>query len=326
MQGRIEHRAAVDAALFAARSGASASIVIEGEPGIGKTCMCDYAVAQADGFAIVHAQGIESEYDMPFSGLSQLFAPFVSHLPQLPAPQRDALESALALTGAIPTSPLTLGAATLSLLAIAAENQPVLAVVDDAHWIDTASAHAITFAARRLGRDSVALILAQRTEDGHPTETRGLSSLHLDALEPPAAAALVADVAGVHVPDHVSRALLDATAGNPLALIEVVRTLTPAMLAGHESLPNPLRIAPRLEDVYQRRIAALPQRTQAALVVLAADSSGSLVLIEPALRELGFGIDALEAAEHAGVVVIEGPNAFFKHPLMRSAAYHDAPA
>src|SRR5438067_6443072 len=144
VHGRAGQRAAVDAVLEAARSGDSGSLVIEGEPGIGKTCMCDYAAERAADFTVVRAQGIESEYDMPFSGLSQLLAPLVGDLQHLPEAQRDALESALGLAKAQPTSQLMLGAATLSLLGVTADRKPVLGIVDDAHWLDAASAHAIS--------------------------------------------------------------------------------------------------------------------------------------------------------------------------------------
>lgn len=326
MQGRERECAALDLVLDRARRGESTATIISGEPGIGKTSLCEYCATRAEDFTVLRASGIESESGIPFAGLSLLLGPLVPHLGQLPEPQRHALAGAFALEEPTPTPspPLALGVATLGLLAAGADTRPILAIVDDAHWLDPSSIQAIAFAARRLGHESVAVLVAQHSSHGSPVSGEGFSHLSLEGLPAPDATALLQDVVGPGVPDAVVDALLGATRGNPMALIEAAATLSPAVLAGRQPMPDPLPLDGQIGRAHADRIAALPEDTRQALIVLAADETGSLRLLEPALERAGLGLSSFEAAELTGIVQVDAEAAWFRHPLLRSASYHGA--
>ncbi|MDQ1455498.1 MAG: hypothetical protein QOH28_1118 [Actinomycetota bacterium] len=325
VHGRDAERETIAEFLDEARRGRSRALLIEGDAGTGKTSMCEYAVAQASDFFVVRAQGIESESELPFAGLAQLFGPLRSHLALIPAPQRRALAGAMALEPPTRTSTLALGAAMLSLLSAAAAVRPVLAVVDDAHWLDPASSAAISFAARRLGHESVVIVLAQRADQRHSVASAGVGSLTLGALTPEAATALLNEISGTPVSKEVGLEVTNATAGNPMALVAAVRLLSPGMLAGNERLPAPLPVDGRFDDEYRKQIERLPARTQRALLVLAADTSGSVVVLGSALKDCGLTIDDLEPAERAAIVHVVDVAAGFNHALVRSTVYHSQP-
>ncbi len=322
--GRDAEHASLRELLDRARQGTSAALVIRGEPGIGKSALLEDAVAAADGMTVLRARGVESESELSFAGLADLLAPVVGRLDALPGPQRAALAGALALGPPMPGDRFTLYAATLSLLATAAEQSPVLAVVDDAPWIDAPSREALVFAARRLGEEGVVMLFAARIGDLAGTEAAGIDEMALGGLDADASAALLA-TGGVSHPE-VSRRLFGATGGNPLALLELAGLLTAAQRAGTDPIDDPAPVGAGVEGAFVHRLDALPAATRRALVVAAASESGAIDELGPALAALGLDSAALEPAETAGLIVVTDGRVAFQHPLLRSLAYRGTPA
>lgn len=320
--GREAERARVAELLAAAREGRSGALVVRGEPGIGKSALCDWAASQASGALVLRAGGIESESQLAFSALSDLLRPVADVIPGLPAPQAAALAGALALGPPAPGDRFTVCAATLSALAAAAESQPLVAIVDDAHWADASSLEALLFAARRLDAEGVVLLFAVRDSAATPLEGAGLPELQLAGLDREAALELLA---GHGVAEPVGVELWAAAAGNPLALLELPPLLTAGQRAGTEPLPSPLPDGPSLERSFAARIEELPAGTRRALAVLAASDPGTPDALAGALGVLGLA-GALETAVAAGIVTVDGGGPQFRHPLLRSAAYHSASA
>jgi DNA-binding CsgD family transcriptional regulator len=298
--------------------------VLRGEAGIGKSTLLAYAEERAAGMTILHARGIESEAELAFSGLLEIARPILNVLPAIPKPQAAALCGALALTPAAPGDRFTIGAATLSLLAAAAEQAPLVLLVDDVQWLDAPSCDALLFAARRLEADRVALALTVRDGDGREVETSGLEELTLSGLSDEDASWLLAHHLGESVSPRVAEAIQTAAAGNPLALLELPRALSRDQLAGAEPLEEPLRAGERLEHAFARRASELPPASQRALLVAAASTTESLRPILDALSRVEAAEPDLNAAEHAGLVQLEPGRLRFRHPLVRSAIYHAA--
>src|SRR6266542_1348999 len=301
--GRDRECGQIDGLLDGARRGRSGALVLRGEPGIGKSTLCAYAVDRAEGLTVVRAQGIESEAELPFAALSDLLRPLVGRLADIPAPQAAALEAALALGPPAAGDRFTTCAATLSLLATAAEEGPLLAVVDDAQWLDRSSAQSLLFAARRLDAEGIAFLVATRDGEATPFDGSGLPELALSGL------------------DRVA-----ATGGNPLALLEAPALLSAGQLAGVEQLDEPLPTSEGLEQAFLRRVRELDDETQRGLVIAAASGSTDFDSISAAIAGAGIDPAALDAAERAGLVVVDGNRFDFQHPLLRSAVYHSAPA
>ena len=324
--GRSAERSRIEGALEAARAGASAAVLVRGEPGVGKSALLRFGRERAGGMLVLEAQGVQAESELAYAGLSQLLAPVLDRLDGLVAPQRHALRAALGLEPGRPRDRFAAYAATLSLVALAAEERPLLAVVDDAHWLDTASAEAVAFVVRRLGADGIAILLAARESDGAALDATALDALTLGGMDAHDTAALVNLVAPVPVAGSVVEALRRATAGNPLALSELIPLLGPAQLRGAAPLPEPLPVGPDIERAFGSRIAALGEEAQGALVVAAAEETGELETIARALRLRGFDVSALAGAEIAELVTLAEGRVRFAHPLLRSAAYHRAPA
>jgi predicted ATPase len=320
--GRDAEHARLEDLIGRARSGASAALVIRGEPGIGKSALLEHAVAGAQGVTLLQARGVESESELSFAGLADLVQPVVSDLDALPGPQRAALAGALALGPPVPGDRFTLYAATLSLLAAAAERGPVLAVVDDAAWLDLPSREALVFVARRLGEEGVVLLLAARNGESIGTEAARIDELVLEGLDATASATLL----GGDVAPEVAARLFAATGGNPLALLELSSLLTAGQRTGAEPIEDPPPIGSTIAAAYAHRLDALPEPTRRALVVAAASESGATDEIVPALAALDVEPGALDAAETAGLVVIDGGRLTFRHPMLRSAAYRTVPA
>src|ERR1700733_4848699 len=276
LHGRREEREALGGLLEAVRGGQSRGLVVCGEPGVGKTALVEWAIASASGFGVLRAVGVESEMELAFAALQQLCAPMLDRLGELPVPQRDALGVAFGLRAGDAPDRFLVGLAVLSLLAEVAEEQPLVCVVDDAQWLDLASAQALVFVARRLLADSVALLLVTR-EPGD--ELRGLPKLVLEGLGDGDARALLGSVVRVPLDERVRERIVAETRGNPLALLELPRGLTPAQLAGGFGLPDAPGLSGRIEQSFRRRLEALPLETQRLLVVAAAEPVGDPVLV-----------------------------------------------
>src|SRR3954451_13790079 len=318
LHGRRVEREALDRLFEAVRSGQSRVLVVSGEPGIGKTALLQSALEAAPGFRVARAGGVESEMELAFAALQQLCTPMLDRLDRLPAPQHEALGVAFGLRRGDAPDRFLVGLAVLPLLSEVAEEQPLVCVVDDAHWLDLASAQALVFVARRLLAESVALLVATR----EPSEAfDGLPRLAVEGLRDGEARALLSSVLRVPLDDRVRERLIAETRGNPLALLELPRGLTPDELAGGFGLPDEPGLAGRIEDSFQRRVARLPPDTRRLLLVAAAEPVGDPVLLWRAAGRLGIGLQA--ASETDGLLAI-GARATFRHPLVRSAVYRSA--
>jgi DNA-binding CsgD family transcriptional regulator len=318
LHGRRSEREALGRLLAAVRGGQSRVLVVSGEAGVGKTALLDSVIGSASGFQVVRAGGVESEMELAFAALQQLCAPLMDRLDRLPAPQQDALGVAFGLRAGNVPDLFLVGLAVLSLLSEAAEEQPLLCVVDDAQWLDRASAQALVFVARRLLAESVALLLATRDAG---EELTGFQELVVEGLRNGDARALLGSAVRVPLDERVRERIVAETRGNPLALLELPRGLTPGELAGGFGLPDAPGLSGRIEDSFRRRLAGLPAATQRLLLVAAAEPVGDPVLVWRAARRLGIGVQA--AADTDGLLTI-GTRVTFRHPLVRSAVYRAA--
>lgn len=319
--GRRSEESQLLGLLDGARAGLSSALIVHGEPGIGKTSLLERAAANAGEFALLRVQPLEVEAELPFAGLSDLVRPILPLLDRIPEPQRAALAGALALGPPASGDRYAVAAATLSLLAAAGEEAPVLAVVDDAHWLDKPSRDALLFAGRRLGSEGVVLLLGMRDRDW--LQTAGVAALELRGLAPADAAALV-DATGAAVDEAVRQRLVAQTGGNPLALLEAVSTLSKAELSGAAPIEQPLPVGAALERAFAQQLHGFPAETRSALLIAAASETGAAHEIVRALDAAGIGRPALDPAERDGVVSLSGERVEFRHPLVRSAAYHVA--
>jgi DNA-binding CsgD family transcriptional regulator len=307
----------IDLLLDGARQGMSAALVLVGDPGVGKTALLEEAAAGAAGFRVLRARGVQSEAELAFAALLELCRPILGALERLESRQADALTATLGLSEDQGATPFAIGAATLSLLAAAAEERPLLLLVDDAHWLDRASADALAFAVRRLHVDAVAALFAMRPGEGRPFSSRQLPELEVEGLDGPSAAILLADRRNDL--DAAERAaVLGLARGNPLALLELPRDVVA------QSRAEPVRVGKQLEHAFRARAEALPEQSRRALVVAAAVSTGDLDVLGAALESLQLSLDNLEPAEAAGLLSLDAGVLAFRHPLVRSALYHAA--
>ncbi len=323
--GRAEECARIDRLLADARTGSSGVLVVGGEPGIGKTALLGHAEARARtaGMTVLAARGVESEAQVPFGGLLELLRPALGALERLPGPQAAALRSALAIGPSREADRFAVGAATLGLLAAQAEDAPVLAVIDDAHWLDEPSLAAVLFAARRLMVDAIAVLVATRRGEPRALEEAGLPRLELAGVDPAAAQAIIARNAPGRPDAEVAGRIMSLAAGNPLALVELAAGGHELDAAPGDDAPPPVQTS--LERSYARRIDALGHEERSALMLAAADDRGELAVISAAAAALGLELGALEAAERAGLVAATGGRVEFRHPLARAAAYRACP-
>jgi len=322
LRGRRTERAALDRLLAEARESQSRVLVLRGEAGVGKTALLDYLQEQASGFRVARAAGVESEMELAFAGLHQLCTPMLSKLADLPGPQRDALGTVFGLsTGAAPDR-LLVGLAVLGLLSEVAEELPLVCLVDDAQWLDQASAQALAFAARRLLAEPVALVFAVR-EPSEERQLRGLPLLAVEGLRSGDARALLESVTPGRLDERVRDRIVAETRGNPLALLELPRGLSAAELAGGFGLPDAPTLASRIEQSFLRRLQSLPVKTQRLLLAAAAEPIGEVTLLWRAAEWLGIGADAAAPAEAAGLIEF-GARVRFRHPLLRAAVYRAA--
>ncbi|MEU4693602.1 BREX system ATP-binding domain-containing protein [Actinoplanes sp. NPDC023714] len=377
LRGRRRERETLDRLLRDVRDGHSRVLVLRGEAGAGKTALLDYLTAHSPAGRVVRAAGVEPETELAYSALQQLVAPLLEHLGKLPGPQREALSTAFGLSAGPPPDALIVGLAVLGLLAEAASERPLVVVVDDAQWLDRMSEVILTFVARRLDAESVALVFAARSpvfearspaaearspvfEARSPAvearspifEARspifaagspalpllaGLPELLVDGLPEADALALLDAVLPGLADARVKERIVAETRGNPLALLELPRDLSPAELAfGFSSSPRSFldgssqsggkprqALVARIEERFQRRIAGLPADTRTLLLTAAVEPVGNVPLLWRALDRLGVGPDAAAPAEAAGLVEL-GARVRFRHPLVRSAAWRAA--
>ena len=322
--GREAEQARIDGLLEHARSGVSGTLVVSGEPGIGKSSLLSYAADKALDMTMLSATGVKAESELAFSGLAELLHPILDLIDEIPKPQAAALASALALGPPVMSDPFAVSAATLSLIAVAAENSPLLAVVDDAHWLDAASRDALVFAARRLHADRVAVIFVIREVMKTDLQFADFSRMTLEGVGFEVCRELLEHSAGSRVPTGVAQRIWESTLGNPLAILETPRLLTAAQLSGAEPLPELLPAGPGIQTSFERRVATLPKRTKTALLVAAASQSGSIKQLGRACAACGATLGDLDAAEAAGLITNDGIRIQFRHPLIRVAVYQSA--
>ena len=293
---------------------------MSGQAGVGKTALLDYLAGQAPGCRVERAVGVQSEMELPFAAVHQLCAPMLEKLQELPAPQRDALEIAFGMSSGSAPDRFLLGLAVLSLLSEVAEEQPLVCVVDDEQWLDRASAQVLGFVARRLGAESVGLIFAARVPS---SDIAGLPDLVVQGLGDRDARALLEAALTAPLDTRVRDQILAETRGNPLALLELPRGLTPQELAGGFGLPTAARISGGIEENFRRRIDVLPDQTRRLLLIAAAEPLGDPALVWGAAARLGVRTEATAPATEAGLVEF-GMRVRFRHPLVRSAVYGSA--
>ena len=315
--GRQRERAVLERLLDTARNGHGAVLVVHGDPGVGKTALLEYAVEAGRDFRVVRTAGVEWEMELDYAALQQLCSPLLEFSERLPDPQRDAIRVAFGLSAGQASSPFLVGLAVLGLLSEAAEQQPLLCVVDDAQWLDGASARALAFVAHRLLAERIALASATRDVGG------GLArfpQLRVDPLGRRDARALLESVLPARLDESVLEQIVAETGGNPLALLELPRGLTPGQLAGGFGLPAALPLSTGIEQSFTRRLARLPRDTRRLLLLAAAEPVGDLALLSRAAQQLGIPETGTRAAEAEGLLTLDG-TVVFRHPLVRSAVY-----
>jgi len=318
--GRQRERDVLERLLDAARGGRGGVLVVHGEPGVGKTALLEYAVDAGREFRVARAVGVEGEMELAFAALHQLCSPSLALIERLPDPQRDAAEVALGLRAGTPPNPFLVGLAVLSLLSEAAEEQPLLCVVDDAQWLDRASARVLAFVARRLLAEKIAMVFAAR----EPIPAlAGFAEVHVEPLGRRDARALLDRGLPARLDERVLERIVVETRGNPLALLELPRGLTPAQLAGGFGLPAALPLSAGIEQSFARRLARLPRDARRLLLVAAADPTGDAPLEWRAAETLGIAAAAARTLESDGLLAFDG-GVVFRHPLVRSAVYRAA--
>jgi DNA-binding CsgD family transcriptional regulator len=323
LRGRTTECGALDRLLKNVRAGQSEVLVVRGEPGIGKSALLEYVVRSASGCRVAQAAGTEYEMELAYAGLHQLCAPLLDLKERLPDPQREALETAFGLSTKPPPDRFVVGLAVLGLLSEAAEEQPLVCVVDDVQWLDNASTLTIAFVGRRLLAESVGLVLAVR----EPSEALGLGGFPevlLGGLRERDARALLSSAWRGHLDEQVRDRVIAESRGNPLALLELPRALTPDALAGGFELPDAAHPANHVEQSFLRQLESLPDETRRLVLTAAAEPLGDVALMWRAAGRLGVGADAAVPAQTAGLIDL-GAHVRFRHPLVRSAVYQASP-
>ena len=324
--GRPAEREVLGGLLARAAEGYSGALVLRGEPGVGKTALLDETVAAAvaTGMQTARLTGVEPETQLGYAGLHRFLLPFADQLERLPAPQREALRSTFGLVAGPSADRFLVALAVLTLLADVASQVPLVCVVDDAQWLDPESLVALGFVARRLYAERVVLLFAVREPDGQLSALAGLPELAVGGLEGPAAMDLLLSLAPGRLSPSVGARIVAGTGGNPLALAELARELSPAQLAGAEALPEPLPAGGSLEKVFSRRVSRLPPETRLLLAVAAAEPAASAALVWRAAGKLGIDPEAAATADVGGLAEFT-PRVEFRHPLIRSVVYHSMP-
>jgi DNA-binding CsgD family transcriptional regulator/tetratricopeptide (TPR) repeat protein len=322
LRGRARERKLLDDLVAAIGRGESRSVVLQGEAGIGKTALLDYLVASASDVTVLRAVGVECEMELAFASLHQLCAPLLDRIERLPGPQRRALETVFGLSDGSAPDRFLVGLAVLSLFAASAERRPLLCVVDDAQWLDQASALTLAFVARRLLADPIGIVFAAR-EPGD--ELQHLTKLEVRGLRSGDARELLSSAVRFKLDEKVRDRVVAETQGNPLALLELPRGLTPTQLAGGFGLVGARDLSGRIEESFVQRLETLSDNGRRLLLTAAADPVGDPLLLWRAAERLGIGPADAEAAEADGLLTI-GERVTFRHPLVRSAMYRSAAA
>jgi DNA-binding CsgD family transcriptional regulator/tetratricopeptide (TPR) repeat protein len=315
--GRHRERKVLDGLLAGARDRRAGALVVHGQPGVGKTALLAWAIEAAPGFRVVRTAGVEAEMELSFAALQQLCAPILDLMERLPQAQRDALAVAFGLTAGQAPNPFLVGLAVLGLLSEAAEERPLLCVADDAQWLDGASARALAFVARRLVADKIALLFATRDLGGAIAR---LPELQVEPLGHRDARLLLESALPARLDERVLERVVVETRGNPLALLELPRGLTPAQLAGGFGLPAAVPLSASIEESFRRRLAGLSHDARRLLLIAAADPVGDPALVWRAAEWLEIPETAAQTVEAEGFLTL-GVRVVFRHPLVRSAVY-----
>jgi DNA-binding CsgD family transcriptional regulator len=318
--GRQREREVLGRLLAGLRAGHGGVLVVHGEPGVGKTALLDWMAEEGRQLRVLRTVGVEGEMELPFAALQQLCSPILDLSERLPDPQRDALSVAFGLTAGQAPNPFLVGLATLGLLSEASERRPLLCVVDDSQWLDRASARALAFVARRLLGEKIALVFtARELGDG----LAGLPELRIAPLGHRDARTLLEFVLPARLDEHVLDRIVLETHGNPLALLELPRGLTPIQLAGGFGLPAAVPLSASIEESFTRRLACLPGDARRLLLIAAADPTGDPAVVWRAARELGIPEPIAQSIEAEDLLEL-GVRVVFRHPLARSAVYQAA--
>src|SRR5256886_3303701 len=317
---RLSERGVLDRFVAGVRAGEGRALVVRGEPGVGKTVLLDYLAGRASGCRVARAVGVQSEMELAFAGLHQLCAPMLDHPESLPGPQREALRTAFGLSAGPAPDRFLVGLAVIGLLSEAARERPLVCVVDDQQWLDRACARARGSAGGRLAADPVGLVFAARVPG---EDVAGLPELVVEGLAEDDARELLASVLTGPLDARVRDRIIAETQGNPLALLELPRGLTPAQLTGGFGVSRAIPLDGQIEESFGRQVEALPAETRRLLQLMAADPSGDPVLVWRAAGRLAIGAGAAGRTVEAGLAEL-GARVRFRHPLVRSAAYRSA--
>jgi DNA-binding CsgD family transcriptional regulator len=321
LRGRADECALLDDFVSSIRQSESRSLVIRGEAGIGKSALLEYLLESSSDLSVVRALGVESEMELAYASLHQACAPLLDRLDRLPAPQREALEIVFGLSAGAPPDRFLVGLAVLSLFSEAADERPLLCVIDDAQWLDRVSVLTLAFVARRLLADPVGIVFAAR-EPGE--ELRRLPELKVGGLPDEDARALLSSAVRFSLDARVRDRIIAETRGNPLALLELPRELTATQLAGGFELVGVEGVPGRIEETFVRRLGELSDDARRLLLVAAAEPLGDKLLLLRATEQLGVPVSAV-STETEGLLAL-GPRVTFRHPLVRSAVYRSAAA
>ena len=321
---RVSERGVLSQLVARVRTAQSQVLVVRGEAGCGKTALLMRLSEGAEECRVVWATGVESEMELAFASLHSVCAPLLGRLGRLPEPQREAMSTAFGLSAGPPPERFLVGLAVLSLMSDAADEQPLLCVVDDAQWLDRVSSETLAFVARRLLAERVGLVFSVR-EQGEGQVLGGLPQLVLGGLDAEHAGSLLESMIPGPLDEQVKARIVDETRGNPLALIELPRGMSPAELAGGFASPDPRPLTSRIERSFLERVEKLPRDTQLLLLAAAADPVGDTGLLWRAAEQLGIGTDAWWPAQTAGLIEM-GVRLRFPHPLVRSAIYRASSA
>ena len=307
-----------------ARNGHGASLLIRGEPGIGKTTLLGEISRAAQGTTVLRADGYEVESEMPYATLQRIGRPLVAYLDALLPTHSTALRIASGIEEGPPPDRYLVGMGMLSLLAAAGDDAPLACLVDDAHLVDTESLEVLAFVARRLEAERVLLVLATRPDARTDRVAAGVPVLDLGGLDPLSSVTLLNGTAPTPLDPLLATRIAEQADGNPLALVELARALSSSRLTASWVAEEPVPVGSRLEAHYLQQITSLPEDSRRWLLLAAAESTGDLELIDAAAARLGLAADASAPVESAGLASIRDSVAF-RHALVRSVVYNAVP-